>query len=96
MKTEQFTSELGNLGVTTTNYRGHSVEEIAKMATEKLISVSDTAPEPLKTQAYAFQEACYHIISFYMKEMIKNHTCTVCNILETQGHKDLANIIRRL
>ena len=96
MNTDPFESSLGNLGVITTNNRGHTVEEVAAMATERLISVSDTAPEPLKAQAYAFQEACYHIISFYMKEMIKNHTCTVCNILETQGHKDLANIIRRL
>ena len=31
-----------------------------------------------------------------MKEAIKNHMCTIGNQLEQQGHKDLAEIIRRL
>ena len=33
-----------NLGVKTTHHRGHTPEEVAEMATEKIISVSDTAP----------------------------------------------------
>ena len=33
---------------------------------------------------------------YYMQEAIKNHMCTIGNQLEQQGHKDLANIIRRL
>ena len=48
MQTDKFDISLGDLGVKTTNYRGHSIEEVAEMATDKLVSVSDTAPEPIR------------------------------------------------
>tara|TARA_R110000850_G_scaffold116296_1_gene232110 strand:+ start:814 stop:1104 length:291 start_codon:yes stop_codon:yes gene_type:complete len=88
--------EVGNLGVTTTDNRGLSVDEVSEMAVNKIISVSDTAPAPIRAQAHAFRDACKNIVSYYMQEAIKNHICTVCNKLEQQGQKDLANIIRRL
>ena len=96
METEKFETSLGDLGVKTTNYRGHSIEEVAQMATDKLISVSDSTPEPIRQQAHAFKERCQKVITYYMQEAVNNHICTVCNILEKQGQQDLANIIRRL
>ena len=48
-------TEVGNLGVTTTNHRGgHTIEEVAEMATNKIVSVSDDAPAPIRAQAHAF------------------------------------------
>tara|TARA_R110000851_G_scaffold111800_1_gene235537 strand:- start:1113 stop:1403 length:291 start_codon:yes stop_codon:yes gene_type:complete len=88
--------EVGNLGVTTTDNRGLSVDEVSEMAVNKIISVSDTAPAPIRAQAHAFKDACKNIVSYYMQEAIKNHMCTIGNQLEQQGQKDLANIIRRL
>ena len=96
MQTDKFEISIGNLGVKTTHNRGHTVEEVAEMATNRLISVADTAPNEIKAQAHAFKNLCYKVITYYMQEAIKNHMCTVCNQLESQGHKDLANIIRRL
>ena len=89
-------TEVGNLNVTTTNNRGHTVEEVAEMATKRLVSISDEAPAPIRAQAHAFREACKQVVAYYMTEAIKNHMCTICKQLEQQGHKDLANIIRRL
>ena len=89
-------TEVGNLGVTTTNHRGHTIDEVAEMATNKIVSVSDDAPSPIRAQAHAFKNACKTVITYYMQEAVKNHMCTICNQLEQQGHKDLANIIRRL
>ena len=89
-------TQVGNLGVTTKDNRGHTIEEVAEMATNKIVSISDTAPAPIKAQAHAFKNACYKIIVYYMQEVINNHMCTICNALEKQGQKDLANIIRRL
>ena len=88
--------EIGNLGVTTTDNRGLSVDEVSEMAVNKIISVSDTAPAPIRAQAHAFRDACKKIVMYYMQEAIKNHMCTIGNQLEQQGQKDLANIIRRL
>ena len=89
-------TEVGNLGVTTSNYRGHTVEEVAEMATNRVVSISATAPAPIRAQAHAFIEVCKQVITYYMTEAVKNHVCTICNELEKQGQKDLANIIRRL
>ena len=89
-------TQIGNLGVTTTEYRGHTVEEVADMATKKIVSVSDEAPAPIREQAHAFEKVCKKVIAYYMKEAVNNHICTVCNQLEKQGQKDLANIIRRI
>ena len=89
-------TEVGTLGVTTTDNRGHSIEEVAKMATDKIVSISDTAPAPIKAQAHAFKNACQKLIVYYMQEAINNHMCTIGNQLEKQGQQDLANIIRRL
>ena len=96
METDPFDMSLGDLGVKTTHGRGHTVQEVAEMATNRLVSVSDTAPDPIKAQAHAFKNRCRYVIAYYMKEAINNHICTICNQLEAQGHKDLANIIRRL
>ena len=96
MQTDKFELSIGDLGVTTTHNRGHSVEELAEMATNKLISISEDADPMVKAQAYAFRDKTKMVITYYVKEGIKNHICTVCNELEKQGHKDLANIIRRL
>ena len=89
-------TEVGTLGVTTTEHRGHTIEEIAEMAINKIISISKTAPAPIREQAHVFKEACKKIIVYYMQEAVNNHMCTICNLLEKQGQKDLANIIRRI
>jgi hypothetical protein len=89
-------TEVGNLGVVTTEHRGHTVEEVAEMATKRLVSISDEAPAPIRAQAHAFREACKKVVIYYMHEAVKNHVCTICNELEKQGQHDLANIIRRL
>ena len=89
-------TQIGNLGVTTTEYRGHTVEEVADMATKKIVSVSDAAPAPIREQAHAFEKVCKKVIAYYMQQAVNNHICTICNLLEKQGHKDLANIIRRI
>ena len=89
-------TQVGNLGVTTKDNRGHTIEEVAEMATNKIVSISDTAPAPIKAQAHAFKNACHKIIVYCMQEAVNNHMCTICNLLENQGQKDLANIIRRL
>ena len=89
-------TQIGNLGVTTTEYRGHTVEEVADMATKKIVSVSDEAPAPIREQAHAFEKVCKKVIAYYMQQAVNNHIFTICNLLEKQGHKDLANIIRRI
>ena len=87
---------IGSLGVTTTENRGHTVDEVAEMAVNKIVSISDNADPMIKAQAHAFRDRTKMVVAYYIQEGVKNHICTVCNELEKQGHKDLANIIRRI
>ena len=45
METNEFKISIGNLGVKTTQNRGHTVEEVAEMATKRLVSVSRYSTE---------------------------------------------------
>ena len=89
-------TEVVKRSVTTTENRGHTIEKVAQMATDKRISISDKAPAPIREQAHVFKETCKKVIAYYMQEAVNNHMCTICNLLEKQGQKDIANIIRRL
>ena len=89
-------ASVGTLGVETTHYRGHTPEEWAKMAANRIVSISNTAPEPLQQQAHAFKKQVEVLLTDYMHKAVESHMCTVGNFLEQQGHGDMATILRRL
>jgi hypothetical protein len=88
--------EAGIVDVKTTNHRGFSPEEVAERCLSKIISVSDTASPVIKEQAEAFQNHIRSVLVFYMKEMVQSDRTTTFNALCEAGHKDLAEIIRRI
>tara|TARA_R100000306_G_scaffold53597_1_gene50365 strand:- start:1070 stop:1360 length:291 start_codon:yes stop_codon:yes gene_type:complete len=91
----------GNAGVSdplvfaTTN-RGHSPEEMAEMAMNKIMFVSSDAPPAIRDQALAHRENLKDILIFYMNRMAQSERTTIWALLRNQGHRDLAEIIRRL
>jgi len=89
-------ASVGTLGVETTHYRGHTPEEWAKMAANRIVSISNTAPEPIQQQAHLFKEQVEAVLADYMHKAVDSHMCTVGNFLEQQGHGDMAAILRRL
>ena len=90
-------NELGtDIKVFTTNNRGHTPEELAERAMEKLISVSETADPMVKAQAMVFKDHIRELITFYMKEAIRSDRTTICAELAKQGHADLARIISKI
>jgi len=90
-------NELGaDIKVFTTNNRGHTPEELAERAMEKLISVSETADPMVKAQAMVFKDHIRELIIFYMKEAIRSDRTTICAELAKQGHADLARIISKI
>ena len=52
--------------------------------------------EYLLEQAQAFKDAIHTVILLYMKQAIASDRATVAGLLDKQGHKDMADIIRRL
>ena len=87
---------LGQVGVTTTNNKGHDPEFWATQATKKICDISDNAPAHIKQQALAFQNQVYTVILYTIKNAIKSQNTTYANLLEKQGHSDMAKILKEL
>ena len=82
--------------VITTSGRGMTPEEVADLALNKLISISDTAPPEIAAQAKAFKERMRLVLVHYMRQAIASDRTTVYNALKREGHSDLAELIRGL
>jgi len=89
-------SSIGDITVSTTQNKGHSPEYWTERIVERLISISDNANPMVKAQADAFKNSIEKLILFYIRQAIASDRSTVAGLLEKQGHKDMADIIRRL
>ena len=89
-------SSLGNAVVFTSDNGGHSPEQIAEMALNKIMAVSDTAPPVIREQAYAHRQRLKEVLVFYMNKMCQSERTTIWALMKQQGHEDMAEIIRRL
>ena len=80
-------AKIADLGVKTTQNRGHTIEEIAEMAVNKIVSVGDQAPAPIRAQAHAFKDACKKIIMYYMiRENVFSAIKTLLGIVKPTQH----------
>jgi len=86
----------GSVNVQTTEGRGMNSEEIAANAVTKIISISDTADPIIKAQAEAFRERMYWVIVAACDQSIKSDRTTLFNLFKTNGHGDMAEILRTL
>lgn len=86
----------GSVNVQTTEGRGMNSEEIAANAVAKIISISDTADPIIKSQAEAFRERMYWVIVAACDQSIKSDRATLFNLFKTNGHEDMAEILRTL
>lgn len=82
--------------IKTTSNRGFTPEELADQCVNKIVSVSETAPEPLRQQAEAFRGSIKSVIEYYLKQAVSSDRTTVYNELNNAGQKELAELIRRL
>ena len=90
------TSTLGSIGVSTTEYKGHTPEFWAERCTERICGISENAEPHIRQQAEAYRLAIYSTILYYIKEAINSERCTMRNMLISQGDNDLANILKEL
>lgn len=88
--------ELGQVLVSTTENRGHDVEFWAKETTRKIVGISEEADPHIRMQAEAFRNQVYTLIYLGMKSAIASDRVTLQGTLVSQGHEDLAKVIREL
>lgn len=89
-------SNLGRVGVKTTQNEGLSPEYWTERVMERLIAVSDNADPMVKAQANAYKEHIQSVVLLYIKQAIASDRTTMAGLLDKQGHKEMAEIIRRL
>ena len=96
MMDDQIGFKLGQVMVSTTENRGHDVEFWATETTKKIVGISAEADPHIRQQAEAFRNQVYTLIYLGMKSAIASDRVTLQGKLVSQGHEDLANIIREL
>jgi len=96
MFTVDVQTTIGDIEVKTTNNKGLSPEYWTERIIDKLISISDNADPMVKAQAQAFKDSMTQVVLLYLKQAVASDRATVAGLLQKQGHKDMADIIRRL
>lgn len=88
--------ELGSVMVETTHNKGHDPEFWAEQITKKICDISADAAPHVRQQAEAFQNYIYTIVLYGIKNAITSDRTTMVNLLTSQGHHDMAKIIKEL
>ena len=88
--------QLGQVMVSTTDNKGHDPEFWAKETTRKILGISEEAAQHIRMQAEAFRNQIYTLILMGMKNAIASDRVTLRGLLVSQGHEDIANIIKEL
>ena len=96
MFTTNGSGDVGTVTVMTSNNGGHSPEQIAELALNKIMIVSENAPPVIRDQAIAHREKLREILIYYMNKMAQSERTTLWALFNKQGHGDMAEIIRRL
>ncbi len=68
----------------------------AERCTAKICGISENAEGHIRQQAEAFRLAIYSAILYHIREAINSERCTMRNLLNAQGHEDLAKILKEL
>ena len=87
---------VGSVIVETTENKGLSPEYWTERILERLVSISAGADPMVKAQAEAFRDSIKQVVLMYIKQAIASDRSTVAGLLDKQGHRDMADIIRRL
>ena len=74
----------------------HSLETIAEMCADKLVAVSETAPDVIRAQAEAFKAEMLNVVRQYIKMAVKEDRAMMCAKIQEAGFPDLAEQLRRL
>jgi len=89
MKTGEMS--IGKVVVDTSNHRGMPVNYWSKLCVDRLMQISEHAPEPIKQQALEYKQKLHFILHYYMLEAIKSYQTTLKGVLNNAGHKDIAD-----
>lgn len=79
--------------VATTENGGHPPEFWAKLATNRIVQISDGTHPALREQAVAFRDAVEQVILLYMQKAIQSDRTTVSHLVTEAGQPKLAELL---
>ena len=82
-----------NFEVHTTDGRGHTPEELADFAVNKIMYVSKDANPLIRDQAQAFKDYIRQVLVKYLKQAVQSDRTTLANKLRQAGNSDLIKIL---
>ena len=89
-------STVGSVNVHTSKNGGLTNEQVADLAVDKIVSISDDAPPHIRQQAKQFREHLKKLLYHYLLLARKEERASIVHILRSNGQKELAEYIRRL
>jgi hypothetical protein len=89
-------SQVGAVNVMTSDKGGLTNEQLADLAVDKIVSISDQAPPHIRQQAKAFREHLKKVLYHYLVLARKEERGSIIHILRSNGQKEMAEYIRRL
>ena len=87
---------VGSVNVMTSDKGGLTNEQVADLAVDKIVSISDQAPAHIRQQANQFREHLKKVLYHYLLLARKEERGSTIQVLESSGHKEMAEYIRRL
>ena len=63
---------VGAVNIMTSDNGGLSNDQIAEMAANKIMYISDEAPEPIRLQAEAFKDRVRNLVQYYVQHLNKS------------------------
>ena len=88
--------ELGIIEVHTTEEGGHPIEFWSNLCIERIVQVSEEAPEEVQNQVKEYKDNIKKVIEQYMQNAIKSDRITINNQLDKAGLKEASDLIRKL
>jgi len=88
--------KVGAVNIITSDDGGLSNDQIADMLANKLIYVSEDAPEPIRLQAEAFKDKVRNLAQHYIELARKEERASICAKVREAGQFELAKAIGRL
>lgn len=87
---------VGTVNVLAVDYRGHTPEELAEMAVDRIIYIGGNSHPVIVDQARAYREHIKKVLIEYFRMAQASERTNICGKLILNGNDELANLIRSL
>jgi hypothetical protein len=84
---------MGSALVATTNFGGHPPEFYADRISDKIISVSETAPEPIKLQAHLYKYTLREVLLAGIRAAMASERSNIMALLQEAGMTEASNLV---